>query len=226
MQTPRPARPIRAPRPPTPVERVTVIGYFLKFLYQVLAGFGWVYTYVIRPVTRPFWKAGLYLFRQYRRLWDRAVYKSSGHFSRIRAGGMVIATGLAIYLFVPVAKFVFDAGLFAVTYDIEEVYLSKSQEIDPANNTHSVTGCEKLPCTEANSIYYRVREDTFNSLWSMLHHGGLFYPDYVAAAVPGVSKCKVTSYGFRFKFAMRQWDIYPDMLEAHCQPIFDKPVDD
>ncbi|RYD55143.1 MAG: hypothetical protein EOP83_21750 [Verrucomicrobiaceae bacterium] len=205
------------------MERVTVIGLFLKFLYQVLSGLGWVYDRLIRPVTWPLWRFARYLFRQYRRVWDKAVYKRSGHFSRIRAGGMILATAAAFYVALPVVKFFLDAGLFAVTYGTEEVYLSKSQEIDSANNTHSVTGCESLPCTEANSIYYRVREDTFNSLWSMIHHGGLFYPDYVAAAVPGVSKCTVTSYGFRFKFAMRQWDIYPDMLEAHCQPIFDKP---
>jgi hypothetical protein len=203
------------------VERVTVIGLFLKFVYQVLSGLGWVYDRIIRPVTWPLWRLFGRAFGLYRRLWDKAVYRRSGHFSRLRAGGMVLATVLAFYVAIPVARFVFDAGMFAITYDIEDVYLTNSQEIDPAINLHSIKGCEGLPCTEANSVYYRVREDHFNSLWSMLHHGNIFYPDYVAAAVPsGVSKCHVTSYGFRFKFAMRQWDLYPDMLEAHCQPMF------
>ncbi|RYF00589.1 MAG: hypothetical protein EOO77_33820 [Oxalobacteraceae bacterium] len=133
---------------------------------------------------------------------------------------MIAVTALIFVTALPVAAFTYDAAMFAVTYDIEDIYLTNSQEIDPEHNLHSIKGCEDLPCTEANSVYYRVREDHFNSIWSMLHHGHLFYPDYVAAAVPPVvSKCHVTSYGFRFKFAMRQWNVYPDMLEAHCQPL-------
>lgn len=217
MQPPRNTPPPR--RPLSPMEQFGPLGLLVRFFYQFLAGLVWLYEKTIRPVTLPFWRLGRYLFRQYRRLWDRVVYTRSGTFSRVRAGAMIVATAASFWIITPVLQFVAEASLFAVTYGTEEIYLIKSQEIDSNDNLHAVTGCEQLPCTEANSVYYRVREDNFNSLWSLLRHGTLFYPDYVAT-VPGLSKCRVTSYGIRFKFAMRQWNVYPDMLEAHCDPVF------
>jgi hypothetical protein len=175
---------------------------------------------------RPVWRAARWAFLQYRRLWDRVVYLRSGAFSKARAGGMVLMTAGVLYFSLPILGFFRDAGIFALTYGHEDIYLTFSQEIDPAHNLHSVKGCEDLPCTESNSVYFRVREDAFNSFWSLLRHGDLFYPDYVAAAVPAVvSKCHVTRYGLRKKFAMRNWDIYPDMLEAHCSPCGSGGID-
>ncbi|RYD62429.1 MAG: hypothetical protein EOP83_14610 [Verrucomicrobiaceae bacterium] len=218
-----PKRPISSVPKPSPfaqaIRRNVTIGLFMRFLYQVLVGAAWIYESIVKPVTRPFWRAGLWLFGLYRRLWDKLVYTKSGRLSNVRAG-LVLASTIAALVMLPSAiRFTFDALMFALTYEIEEVYLMSSQEIDPSINLHSIKGCEDIPCTEANSIYYRVREDSFNDMWSLIHHGGFFYPDYVAAAAGTFSKCTVTSYGIRFKTAMRRWDIYPDMLEAHCRPI-------
>jgi hypothetical protein len=104
----------------------------------------------------------------------------------------------------------------------EQVYLTNSQEIVPGENEHSVQGCHALPCTDDNSVYYRIRASNFNEAWSVLHGRGLFYPDFVAAAVPvSISRCNITSYGLRIKFLMRGLDIYPDLLRTECTPLQD-----
>jgi hypothetical protein len=53
-----------------------------------------------------------------------------------------------------------------------------------------------------------------------VNHKNIFYPDYVAAAVPpGVHRCVILSYGIRIKLLMRQYDVWPDLLEASCKPV-------
>jgi hypothetical protein len=102
----------------------------------------------------------------------------------------------------------------------EVVYLTNSQEIDHINNVHSIQGCESLPCTDRDSIYFRIRFSWFNLLWTWVHGKIWFYPDYVAAAVPPVvSKCIITTYGIRLKTFMRSFNMYPDLVQVTCEPI-------
>ncbi len=41
-----------------------------------------------------------------------------------------------------------------------------------------------------------------------------------SAAIPqSVSKCVVYSYGVRQKFLMKNWELFPDILEVKCESI-------
>ena len=201
------------------IKDIHAVAVFMRFLVQVFAGLVWFYENIVRPVARTLiWRPLKWVVTKYRLLWDRVVYLKTGHFSYPRAGMMVTATVAAIYLLVPVVQFVLDGMLFLVTSKHETVYLTQSQEIYPDDDIHSVKGCDSLPCTDESAIYFRVRPHYFHQFWSMVKGKGLFYPDYVAAAVPpGISKCEVTSYGMRLKFLMRQFNVYPDLLEARCE---------
>jgi hypothetical protein len=68
-------------------------------------------------------------------------------------------------------------------------------------------------------VTFRVRATWFNEVWSVLHHGSLFYPGYVAAAVnPVVNRCVITSYGIRRKLLVQAWELYPDLIQVKCMP--------
>lgn len=226
MTGPTPPRPTMPPpyRPPqTFARRVReniVVVAVMTFLYQFLVGLAWMWEHILWPVTRPIWRAAKWVFFRYMRLWDRVVYLKSGHFSRVRAGLMVTATLATLYLAVPISVFIADVMLFVVFYDTEEVYLTGSQEIDTAENIHNVKGCETAECTPESALYYRVQDNTLNSLWSWLAHGHPFYPDYVAASAGnGFLKCTVTSYGVRWRLVTRNLEWYPYMLQARCSNV-------
>ncbi len=141
---------------------------------------------------------------------------------RPRAGVFLTASLVfAWFILVPALVFLFDVGLYLATVRKDEVvYLTNSQEIIPEENVHSVQGCHSLPCTDENSVYFRIRGTLFNEAWSLVHGHGIFYPDYIAAAVPlSISKCTITTYGLRIKLVMRGMDIYPDVLQTECAPL-------
>jgi len=137
---------------------------------------------------------------------------------------MILATIVVCYL-------VYDAVTVAATlpwylatvrHD-EQLYLSNSQNLSSSQTegleVHEVYGCETLPCTEQNTVTFRVRSTWFNELWSILHHGSLFYSGYVAADVsPVLNRCVITSYGVRRKFLVRSWELYPDLVQVECMP--------
>ncbi len=197
-----------------------------KFWYQFVLACHWIYANVFRPVMRLVYKPIPYLWRFFRFLWDKAVYYEDAfqnrQFSKTRAGVFLLVSAItAWYLIIPAFVMLFDTAIyFATVKHREEVYLTNSQEILPGQNEHSVQGCHALPCTDENSIYYRIRATNFNEAWSILHGHGLFFPDYVAAAVPvSISRCHITSYGFRLKLFMRGFDMYPDLLKTECTPL-------
>lgn len=206
------------------------------FALQIGVAAWWMYRNVLRPVARIMWWPAKRLWSLYRRLWDRVVYirfHDTRRFSKTRAGLLLTAT--VGFFYIPVlnispaaglVEFVTDAGLYVATSRYEEtIYLTNTHEIDPEGNMFSVQGGHKLPITDQDSIYFRVRPVLFHQLWSLTHHswrGGppFFFPDYVAAAVPpGVSICIATSYGIRWKWFMRNADWYPDLLAASCVPV-------
>ena len=161
-----------------------------------------------------------------RRVWEKVVYYDDQFgnrlFSKTRAGMfLTISIVFAWFVFIPAVAFLYDLGLYLATVKTDEiVYLTNSQEILPEENIHSVQGCHALPCTDKNSIYFRIRATYFNEAWSLAHGRGLFFPDYVAASVPlSISRCTITSYGVRVKLIMRGMDIYPDLLRTECAPL-------
>jgi hypothetical protein len=199
-----------------------------KFWYQFLQACHWIYAKVFRPFTRLLYKPLPYLWNAYRFLWDKAVYYEdkfqNRQFSKTRAGVFLLVSAVAAwYVAIPALLMLVDTGIyFATVKHNEEVYLTNSQEILPGQNEHSVQGCHALPCTDENSVYYRIRASNFNEAWSIVHGHGLFFPDYVAAAVPvSISRCHITSYGFRIKLIMRGFDMYPDLLRTECAPLQD-----
>ncbi len=199
---------------------------FHRFLWQLAAAAIWLYETLLLPLALFLAMPLRFLWRCYRRLWDRLVHVEDKFgnrlFSKTRAGIMLVISLVGVwYVLLPVLMFLFDLGLYALTVRKNEtVYLTNSQEILPQENVHSVQGCHTLPCTDENSFYFRIRATWFNEAWSLVHGHGLFFPDYIAAAVPvSISKCQITSYGVRLKFVMRGMDIYPDVLQTECAPL-------
>jgi hypothetical protein len=199
---------------------------FGRFIAQVVVAAIWMYETILRPTAGFFAVPLNFLVGWYRRLWARLVYVEDKfkqrQFSKTRAGLLLTTTLLFLWFaLLPLLGFAVDVGLYFATVKRDEiVYLTNSQEILPEENVHSVQGCHALPCTDENSFYFRIRGTLFNELWSLVNGYGLFYPDYVAAAVPlSISECKITSYGLRLKFMMRGIDLYPDVLKTECQPL-------
>jgi hypothetical protein len=123
----------------------------------------------------------------------------------------MVAATLAFLLFIldPLAALAWQTGLYAATAKVnEEVILLSSQEINSDRNVHNIEGCLKLPCSDTDSIYFRVQSSLFNHIWNLAHGKGLFYPDYVAATVAStISRCIITSYGIRSSLIIRNFDV-------------------
>lgn len=200
------------------------VGIFARLAYQFTSAATWIWQKVIWRAYKVVRWPVVRLFRFYLwAVWNRfAKDPDTGLFSQWRGGATLAVTLLFLWFAVaPILEFFFDVGMYVATYRYREtIYLTNSQEIDPVNNVHSAQGCTHLPCSDANSVYFRIRGNLFNEAWSLWNGYGFFYPDYVAAAIPSaVSKCEVTSYGVRFKLFMRSTEIYPDLLESVCTPL-------
>lgn len=203
------------------VEREAVS--FHKFFYQFSQVIGWGLRSLVYPLWRPLYRSVTWILSWYIRLWNRIVHVPDQYgnpcFSKARAIPFVGAT-LAFVLLLPMMG---DTFLYFGTVKREIVYLNNSQEILPIEGVHSVQGCQRLPCTEGDAIYFRIRPTLFNEVWSLLHHRTWFYSDYVAAAVPPVvSKCEAVTYGVRVKLFVRGLNIYPDLIDVSCQPLMNK----
>lgn len=203
-------------------EDVTLLG---RFFLQVSVAATWVWQRLLRPVWRAMRWIFVGLFLQYRRLWALWVYRRDSfgalRLSKTRAGLFLAGTVLAAWCAVGIAGFSWDAGMFALTRKQDEViYLTNSQEVDAVGNVHSVKGCDALPCSDTDSVYFRINPSAFNHAWSLVHNRAFFFPDYVGAAVPpGLNRCVITSYGVRVKLLMRGFDVYPELLRASCAPV-------
>jgi len=193
----------------------STIGKVARRSLQVTLGLDW-----LSQKMGPFYKVLSWPIRKtlnlYWFFWDRWATNKK------RAGVMIAVTGfIAYFVVLPTFEFIFDAGMYATTVKRNEVvYLFNAQELDHIENIHSVQGCYKLPCSDDDSIYFRIRATPFNEVWTIVNRHTLYFPDYIAAAVPvTISRCTITSYGIRFKLFMRSAEVYPDLLESVCQPI-------
>lgn len=133
---------------------------------------------------------------------------------------MILSTGLFIwFLGLPVLELVLvDAPSYALTAHVNEsIYLRGSQELSASDSLHAVKGCRVMPCDDADAIYFRVENDLFSNLWSLSHGRGLFFPEYVAAAVPyETTQCVASSFGFRFRGTVRWLNLFPQLLAVSC----------
>jgi len=191
------------------------------FYHAAQAGY-WVYrhilaplAYVLQPLVGPAWRAALWA-------WNRAVYTKNDEgeraFSKTRAG--ILATSVLLLGLTGAGSELVHSGLqcawWLATRYTETLYLNQSEE--PSPRIYSVRGCHDLPCTDQNSVYFRVEDSWFHDIRNLLVHRDMFYPDYVAGAVPpGVNRCKITAYGVRWKLFTRFLEIYPRLLEVECQ---------
>lgn len=201
------------------------VGALHRFFIQLAGAFIWVWAHVGHPL----WRAATWvfrgLFRQYRKAWALTVYRrdqfNNLRVSKRRAGGFLLGTLVSLFFLYEIVGLVYDTALYAATSHHNEVmYLTSSQEVDVVGNVHAVKGCDALPCSDVDSVYFRVNPSAFNQVWSLIHSHTLFFPDYVSAAVPpGLNRCVISSYGVRVKLLMRGLDIYPQLLKASCTPV-------
>ncbi|MGI9301192.1 MAG: hypothetical protein ACR2RB_00585 [Gammaproteobacteria bacterium] len=204
--------------------------------HQALASAGRFIKSLVRNVITPL--ASLWLVRAplrgYRNLWRRIVYVPDADgdllFSKRRAGVMVLLTAVGLWMAPAVlgacVELVWDTSRMAMSYKSGEIwYLGKSQEIDPAGNVFSAQGCASVSCTDQTSIYFRIKPSIAHHAWSLYTNGNVFFPDFVAAGIQNdVNKCHVTGYGSRWKFFVRNWDIYPQILAVECVPITEEEI--
>jgi len=162
------------------------------------------------------------LLSHLRDLQQGRAHRHRGH--NPLGGIMILATIAVCYVIYGVAAVAATLPWYLSTVRRDEqLYLSNSQNISGSqtdgHEIHEIYGCETLPCTEQNTVTFRVRATWFNEVWSILHHGSLFYPGYVAAAVsPVLNRCVITSYGVRKKFLVRSWELYPELIQVECTP--------
>ena len=152
-----------------------------------------------------------------RKIWQRFARKLDGSFGKRRVAAIVFGTAFAVWMIPAMIGAVWQGTLMLTTWRTETIFLTNSEEV--GEDVFAIKGCRKIPCSEADATYFRVRSTLAHTIYAFGTRGNAFYPDYTASVVaPGVNSCDVTSYGIRIKALMRGWDVYPDMLDAVCVP--------
>ena len=134
---------------------------------------------------------------------------------------MVVGTA-AVALSLPEIFSTAAHGVFmATTYDRHFVYMQDAHEISPEDNVWAARGCNEWPCDDETSLYYRIKPSFLHHVWSLAVNKNFFFADYVAGAIPAVpSKCDIESYGFRGKFFVRNFEVFPYIMSVHsCVPL-------
>lgn len=205
---------------------------WIRFWETFSSAIQWLYKKLVYPISWRLWRISKWLAKKYRNLWLRITYKKDQYgvmrFQRMRGGVTVLGTMLTVYLFYVLSIIVMTAPWYFLTVKHDEIlYLSNHSAVEghdrskiKINDVYEITGCESLDCSDQDSVSFRVEASWFNEAWSLVHHGALYYPDYVAAAVsPVVNRCTITSYGVRRKFLVRYWELHPDILQVRCLPV-------
>lgn len=152
-----------------------------------------------------------------RRVWQRFARKADGNLGKRRVSAILFSTAFAFWMIPAMIGAVWQGTLMLTTWENETIFLTNSEEV--GDDVFAIKGCRKIPCSEADATYFRVRSTLAHTIYAFGTRGNAFYPDYTASVVaPGVNSCEVTSYGIRVKALMRGWDVYPDMLDAVCVP--------
>ena len=163
-----------------------------RFWSQFVHSCGWIYMQLIAPITWRIYRAIRWAFARYRalvgalRLRQGCLRRSGIQQGARRDDDPRDDCRLLRRLLASPRSPGPCPGTCATVRHDEQLYLSNSQNLSgqaDGHEIHEVYGCETLPCTDQNTVTFRVRATWFNEVWSVLHHGALFYPGYVAAAV-------------------------------------------
>lgn len=209
------------------------LSLWYKFAQGVSWSAQWLYKTFLRPITKRLWRVFKWLAVKYRNGWMSLTYKmdqyGSLQFSKVRGACLILATLASFYFIYGVLTIACALPWYFLTVKHDEVlYLSNHSAVEghhgssrvKINEVYEITGCETLNCSDQDTVSFRVEASWFNELWSLIHNGALYYPDYVAAAVsPVVNRCIITSYGIRKKFLVRYWELHPDILQVKCLPV-------
>jgi hypothetical protein len=212
-----------------------------RFIRSTFTAATWINTCIIQPTWKyTIWKPAKYLAWQYVKLWNYTVYVKDIYgmpqLSKMRAVTMMIATACVVYILPGTLDLAVDAAvLYPLTSKTHTVYMNGQQKISDNPDVYEAGGCDDhAHCSDADTSTYRIRSTPFNQLWSMVKYAewadpiNLFYPDYVARAIPQQSSlCTVHTYGWRQKLIgrsmYRTWDMYSDILKVYkCEPIQDQ----
>ena len=151
----------------------------------------------------------------YSEQWKKYCYDKYGDFFWKRALGMICVTIGSVYIVLCFLEFTFDVVYYYSTKKVETIYLSDSVELE--DGLWSAKGCPTKECSSDNALYFRIKNTWFNNIWNIWHHGQIFFPDIISSAVPtGQTRCKVISYGLRYRLVMI-FNYYPQILQVNCQ---------
>ncbi len=163
-------------------------------------------------------------WRGYKNLFNKVAHTKDENgdlvFSKKRAAGMVLATMMAAAWTVnnglPLAVHTAYDGAMLLNSKEATIYLNKAQEIFPEDDIHQTSGCFQYPCTDEDTMYFRIRDNIVLDLQSWYEHGHGYYPEDVAGVIEnGTNYCKIKYYGIRNK--TMGW--YPYIYDAECTPV-------
>lgn len=191
--------------------------------------FGIIYTLskllencILNPIKRV-WQFIAPVRNWYNRKWKEYCYDKYDDFLWKKAARMIGLTLLSIYAAICFVEFTLDLGYYLLTKKEETIYLSDSVELE--NDLWGVKGCPTKACSSDNALYFRIKNTWFNNIWNIFHNGQVFFPDGIASGVlTGQSKCRVISYGLRYRLVM-VLNYYPQILEVECIDARDEPVE-
>lgn len=173
----------------------------------------------LAPVARPVWNG-------YKSLFNRVAYTKDEDGERTilnkpRALAAVALSAMvafgAVTQGLPVAgNLAYDGVMMATTTEHNRpLYLTGANPSDSTDDVFYVKGCESLPCTDSNSVYFRLRDNNILSAYRLVTTGKAFWPEDVGAAIPEeTSACLVSSYGVR----IRMLGMYPHITSVQCAP--------
>lgn len=182
-----------------------------------------------RHVWRPIGYVGGKAWNGYKNLFNKVSHvedKESGQlvFSKKRAAAMVMATMVAL-----TGAFHYNLGIpaaFEVAKDSRvlfgteqmEVYLNRPEMIE--EGVYEVTGCLDYPCSDDNTLYFRIEDNVFKDVGYLFSRGHFYDPEYVAGAMSNeANQCSVEYIGTTSRFLQRTLGWKPQVVQAECTPI-------
>jgi hypothetical protein len=173
----------------------------------------------LAPVAKPLWNGYMALFNRAAYTkdenGDRTVLNKPRALAAVALSLMVAFTGATQGL--PFAgNMLYDGTMMATTTQIDQpVYLTGANPYDNSDDIFYVKGCEELPCTDSNSVLYRVRDNFLLSAYRFTTTGHAFWPEDVGAAIPEeTSACLISTYGVRNRIL----GMYPHITSVQCAP--------
>jgi hypothetical protein len=173
----------------------------------------------LAPVVTPLWNG-------YKSIFNRVAYTLDDHGERTvlhkpralaaAAFSLVAAFGIVTQGLPVAGNLAYDGIMMSTTMEHgRPLYLTGANPSDDTDDIFYVKGCETLPCTDSNSVYFRLRDNAILSAYRFVTTGKAFWPEDVGAAIPEeTSACTVSTYGVR----VRMLGMYPHITSVQCTP--------